>query len=468
MTTVFLDQNWQEIPAQRSISADTFSQGLIRFSFNVSGLNSVSLKDSYFLIKSSLTNGDGTVNAKANRTTYAHNWTSALFTNASFLISGKEISKCNQYNHLAHTLKMRQMIDDGELKTNYRDMMDYDPDFTRRLNRHAFDGEREDNLEELSNDGSTNIRGGDRARYTMYRPVHLGVFSIDHGHLCGDMAIVLNPNPNFLTACVESAFIDGKDGDDNRKYVGAKPGAAAAVADVSPADYKFQIHEIKFMACMAKVTQPIDSVKTFTIREMSVQNKTYAEQLEFQVLPSTEQITVFIQDQQAGANTVVPATSFKVRQYAPTTEQANAKWVSTYGKQFTADEQGAVQVTLGATTKPSIMMRPQKNMPGEQFQLFRWAMSHQYLEVNKYNNKRIWERFTDWASSPYFAFDFMRDSSDTSGFVTIISNYELSNYTTGTWPGGITPNLFCVSKYTSQIRISYNSGYVTEVQMQNT
>ena len=52
MTTVFLDQNWQEIPAQRSISADTFSQGLIRFSFNVSGLNSVSLKDSYFLIKS--------------------------------------------------------------------------------------------------------------------------------------------------------------------------------------------------------------------------------------------------------------------------------------------------------------------------------------------------------------------------------------------------------------------------------
>ncbi|MFO0000597.1 MAG: hypothetical protein ACK559_05670, partial [bacterium] len=60
------------------------------------------------------------------------------------------------------------------------------------------------------------------------------------------------------------------------------------------------------------------------------------------------------------------------------------------------------------------------------------------------------------------------DSSDTSGFVTIISNYELSNYTTGTWPAGVTPNLFCVSKYTSQIRISYNSGYVTEVQMQNT
>lgn len=478
MTEVFLDQNWTEVSPQRSISADTFSQGSIMFNFNVSGLNSISLKDSYFIIKSSLVagNGGGTPHVIANKTTYAHNWTSALFTNVAFRVSGKEISVCNQYNHLAHTLKMRQMIDDGELKTNYRDMMDFDPDFTRRLNRHCSDGIREDSMPEVSNGGAP-IRSGDVSRYTVYQPVNLGVFDLGHGTMCGDLSITLNPNPNYLTACVESAFIAGVGGAipvaATATMLAAIPGVAAGVANVSAPNYRFQIEEIKFMACMAKVTQPISVVKTFTINEYACTNKPYATQLEFQVTPSTEQITVFIQDQSAGNRTDIPATSFKVRQYT-TAEQTG--WPFLYGKQFTADEQGAFQVTLGATTKPPIMLRPQINVPGKQHQLVRWLMSHQYLECDRTSDKTIWERFNDWASSPYFTFDFMRDASDTSGFVTVNSNYDFSGYvqapplaTATTWPnGGQVPYLFCCSKFTKQIRISYNSGYVTDIQMQNT
>ena len=65
---------------------------------------------------------------------------------------------------------------------------------------------------------------------------------------------------------------------------------------------------------------------------------------------------------------------------------------------------------------------------------------------------------------------FMRDSSDTSGFVTVRSNYDMGNYpATNTWPnGGQVPYLFCCSKYSKIIKISYNSGYVTDIQMQNT
>lgn len=464
MTEVFLDQNWQEVPPQRSVSADTFAQGSILFNFNVSGLNSVSLKDSYFLIKSSLVNGaTGGAHVITDKTTYAHNWTSALFTNVAFRVSGKDISYCNQYNHLAHTIKMRQMIDDGELKTNYRDMMDYDPDFTRRLNRHCAAGIREDSMPELSNGGAP-IRSGDTSRYTVYKPVNLGVFDLGHGAVCGDISILLNPNPNYLTACVESAWLNGNPVTNASNFVAAIPGAGAAVLGVSPVNYRFQIEEIKFMACYAKVTQPINVVKTFTINEFSVQNKPYATQLEFQVLPSTEQITVFVQDQSAGNTTTIPATSFKVRQYA-NAEQAT--WPHSYGKQFTADEQGSVQVTLGATTKPPIMLTPQINMPNRQYQIVRWLMSHQYLECDKYSNKTIWERFNEWSSSPYFTFDFMRDASDTSGFVTVRSNYDLSVYATGTWPLNGTPYLFCCSRYSKQIRISYNSGYVTDIQMQN-
>ena len=104
-------------------------------------------------------------------------------------------------------------------------------------------------------------------------------------------------------------------------------------------------------------------------------------------------------------------------------------------------------------------------MPLRQYQVVRWIMSHQYLD----GQKTLWERFHEWCSSPYFVFDFMRDSSDTSGFVTVRSNYDMGNYpTTNTWPAGQFPYLFCCSKYSKIIKISYNSGYVTDIQMQNT
>ena len=63
------------------------------------------------MIKSSLTLSDGVSPLETkDRTTYAHNWTSALFTNVSVRVSGQEVSACNQYNHLAHTVKLRQML----------------------------------------------------------------------------------------------------------------------------------------------------------------------------------------------------------------------------------------------------------------------------------------------------------------------------------------------------------------------
>jgi hypothetical protein len=473
--SVFLDTNWKEIAPQRSVTADTFAQGSILFSFNVSGLNSISLKDSYFLIKSSLVAGSSAAGAGVvaahvidNKTTYAHNWTSALFTNVALNVSGVEISSCNQFNHLAHTLKMRQMIDDNELKTNYRDLMDFDPDFTRRLNRHCPTGQREDGLVEQASAAGAQIRSGDTSRYTIYKPVNLGVFDLGHGDICGDIQITLNPNPNFLTACVESAFIF------NNNFVAAVPGASALAANTPP-NYRFQIEEIKFMACFAKVTEPITTMATFAIKEYQIQNKPYATQLEFQVAPSTEQITVFIQDQSAGNSTIIPSTAFKVRQYL---QNEQTGWVNNYGKQFTADEQGSFQVTLGATTKPPIMLKPQVNVPNRQYQLIRWLMSNQYLQCEPGTDggrKNIWERFTEWASSPYFTFDFARDATDTSGFVTVMSMYDFSGYALGlannatTWPnGGQLPNLFCCSRYVKQVRITYNSGYVTDVQIQNT
>ena len=50
MTEIFLDQNWQQITPQRSVNETNFTSGSILFNFNVSGLNSVSMKNSYLLL----------------------------------------------------------------------------------------------------------------------------------------------------------------------------------------------------------------------------------------------------------------------------------------------------------------------------------------------------------------------------------------------------------------------------------
>ena len=100
------------------------------------------------------------------------------------------------------------MYEENLLANNFRDMMDYDIDFTRRLNRHSTDNtntQREDGMTTRENKAGTTIRNGDLGRYSIYQPVNLGVFSLGHGAVCGDIQIMLNPNPNFKTACVESA-----------------------------------------------------------------------------------------------------------------------------------------------------------------------------------------------------------------------------------------------------------------------
>ena len=82
-----------------------------------------------------------------------------------------------------------------------------------------------------------------------------------------------------------------------------------------------------------------------------------------------------ITDQAAGTSTIIPATSFKTRQY--TTAEA-ASWAANYGKAFTPDENAQIQVTLGAITKPPIMLDPYVNKPNEAGQVLRWLMTHQY------------------------------------------------------------------------------------------
>ena len=101
--------------------------------------------------------------------------------------------------------------------------------------------------------------------------------------------------------------------------------------------------------------------------------------------------------------------------------------------------------------------------------MVRWLMTHQY----NIQNKTFFERYNDWLSSPYHCFDFMRDSQDTSGFLTVRSNFTFGagsvNGVGGVddWAGGVKPSLFVVAKYSKIVQIRYSNGYVTDITMQN-
>ena len=140
-----------------------------------------------------------------------------------------------------------------------------------------------------------------------------------------------------------------------------------------------------------------------------------------------------------------------------------AGWVALYGKQYTPDEKAAYQVTLGAITKPPIMLQPQSSLPDNQFQMVRWLMTHQY----NIQNKTFFERYNDWLSSPYHGFDFMRDSQDRSGFLTVRSVFTFGAAGATDWAGAVKPSLFVVAKYSKNVQISYSNGYVTSIEMQN-
>ena len=62
----------------------------------------------------------------------------------------------------------------------------------------------------------------------------------------------------------------------------------------------------------------------------------------------------------------------------------------------------------------------------------------------------------------------MRDSQDTSGFLTVRSNFTFGAGGAATdWAGGVKPSLFVVAKYSKNVQISYSNGYVTSIEMQN-
>ena len=138
----YIDLNYEEISPQRSITGDSFTQGLCdwRFSISPSSGGAWIPSMSYFLIEYTFSNAAGNDSPlSSTKMTLGCNWASNLFTASSFKVAQYEICNVNSFHAQTHTLKKRMGYVHEDFQGLAYDRDGYDSDFSRRLARTSAD-----------------------------------------------------------------------------------------------------------------------------------------------------------------------------------------------------------------------------------------------------------------------------------------------------------------------------------------
>ena len=210
---------------------------------------------------------------------------------------------------------------------------------------------------------------GHNVVYGLYQPP-LGIF--DHtGHIgSGDFKLSLNPNVYYKQACVQTF----------------KNNATAGT------DYTLNILDIKLYIYTEKVSIP-DSIQTLNMYELNVQNKMYADNLQFQIPSSTQKICVFLQNNDANSNSKYPPS------YFGTTDNLDLKiqsmQLSYRGQQKTSTTYQSYFVSRGDTNPAPA--------PGQLINQLQQRYLETYTYLDPESSKSLGcESFSDWLEREYF------------------------------------------------------------------
>ena len=123
----------------------------------------------------------------------------------------------------------------------------------------------------------------------IWRPA-LGIFDVSTPLGAGEYDIQLNPNVDFAKCAVQAT--------------------SALEVGTGETNFKIEVMNMKFYACMVRTNLPSSGVETLHLMEMSVHTANVAAGAgaevneEMTVPPSTRAISCFLQDTRAGKNTV--------------------------------------------------------------------------------------------------------------------------------------------------------------------
>jgi hypothetical protein len=272
----------------------------------------------------------------------------------------------------------------------------------------------------ITRDLKRNSQGHNKI-YALYQPP-IGLFDISDNLGQGDFRISLNPNSYYKKAIIQSY------------YNGLTP-------DV---DYNVVIEDVKFYCYMEKMHIP-DGVKSLNMCEMNIQNKNYADNLQFSIPSSTQKISVFLQHPEANYNTKYPPSLFNA------VDDADLKIKS-------------IQLTYAGQSKTSTLYESSFLSKGTAgLTSYTNQLQQRFIESYESFSGGVLgstESYSDWLErGPIFHFNFERDeqSRDTELQVNIqnlSADPTLSN-----------TKVFIVSWYRSQVSYDSRVGVIQTVKV---
>jgi hypothetical protein len=264
---------------------------------------------------------------------------------------------------------------------------------------------------------------GANKRFCMWKPP-LGIFDLDTPLPAGDYRIALNPSQDYKSAGIETLLGD----------------------QTNPAPvsfYNLKITDVRFY--LATVKQSVPQSLTSTIFECEVQSKpasTASSTLNFTIPSSTRAITVWVQSDDNGKNTLIPPSKFVC---FPNGDNIHP-------------ERGieSLQLTYSNMTKPSVRWASAYDKTTGVNQL-QQRYRDTYDHAGMLNNSGGIERFEEYIErGPIYHFSWNRSSEDRSTELQISTTFQ-----NALGPG---VSLYICSWYSRALAIDSVAGQIRDVE----
>lgn len=290
------NMKYEQYAPSRDVTGQNFSNGEIRFKFDISGSKWVLMNRSYLLFRIKITKGNGTAWKRGDDVAPNMNIAANLFQSCEFRINEKTVSRISDYVPQVSALHTRLNKSDAWLKTIGKSSAFWETDRAVRSQDLADDGE----LYVYSTTGDANI-GANQARQTNEFQViwvpPLSCFDIDNALPVGSYQLILTPRATteYPKYAVETA--------DNKNV-----GDTAADIKVSVEDMYLYINTVEGQR-IENASYLLD-LTHIRCQAEKVQGKDFAQQL-FNVSPSTVALTCAFQDSRCGTDTRLSSSKFK-------------------------------------------------------------------------------------------------------------------------------------------------------------
>lgn len=403
-----MNRIWRQSPAKRTLSKESFTQGVIDFDFSV-GSNTVFIPSkSYFRIAVSLLNAAGGQPKETDALAFANFCPGNLFDNCFFYAGGQNVSSCINYGPQAHACAYRLRKSGAWLNSIGKDA--YGICASRKYRQAMV---IEENKDEDSGPRVPSIDTGASIRYFIYQPP-LGIMEHSKPMGAGQYRFQFNPASNFEKACVESNVAKTSD------------------------EFKFAVTGMELYICEEKMDISPSGTDVLHLLEHQVQSKkmSQASSVDFTVPPSTKALTIFVQSGLAGVDTRFPPSKFTL---------LNGLHKKLRNLQITFANTTKPPTNWTSDTGPNIMRQQQRYLDTQ-------------IESGQAFSSGGCETMADWMlNGPIYHYTFTRDANDRSTQVQISANFDQGE------PIEEKDNIFLVAHYTRSVEIQVESGYISSV-----